>query len=202
VCVVGTDELAMAAVVALQKLDLDVVLLQRRATLRPVFSPNVVFLVGQITGIHHIHNTNQSLPCVFGVDVDHVFPSLDWMDSEGNAHVLSVDGLFVFNGLSPKLGPVAQWGISLQHKQVEVDVATFQTNIDNVFAVGDVNCYASKKKLLVCGFHEATMAAFAVAKNLNLPHTGFLQYTSSSALLQQRLGLLSQQKNFPQKDSD
>jgi len=78
----------------------------------------------------------------------------------------------------------------MQRKQLTVDTATFATSMPGVFAIGDVVDYPGKKKLIVSGFHEATLAAFAVAELLrpDAPHT--LQYTTSSALLQQRLGVL------------
>jgi thioredoxin reductase (NADPH) len=70
-----------------------------------------------------------------------------------------------------------------------VDTATFATSAPGIYAVGDINTYAGKKKLIVCGFHEATLAAFAAASYLNPDQSQVLQYTTSSALLQQRLGV-------------
>ena len=104
--------------------------------------------------------------------------------------VIEIDVLLVCQGISPKMGPIAQWGLAMQRKQLTVDTATFATSMPGVFAIGDVVDYPGKKKLIVSGFHEATLAAFAVAELLrpDAPHT--LQYTTSSALLQQRLGVL------------
>jgi thioredoxin reductase (NADPH) len=77
----------------------------------------------------------------------------------------------------------------MERKQLSVDPASFVTSAPGIYAVGDVNNYPGKKKLIVCGFHEATLAAFAAASYLNPQATGVLQYTTSSALLQQRLGV-------------
>jgi len=103
---------------------------------------------------------------------------------------LALDVLRVCQGISPKLGPLSQWGLAMERKQLTVDTATFATSAPGIFAVGDVITYPGKKKLIVCGFHEATLAAFAAAALVNPQASSVLQYTSSSALLQQRLGIL------------
>jgi thioredoxin reductase (NADPH) len=132
------------------------------------------FNVGQITGFEaknerltHIHVT--------GMD--------------GTTRTQALDALLVFFGLSPKLGPIADWGLSLERKQVVVDTEKFQTSVPGIFAVGDVNTYPGKKKLILCGFHEATLAAFAAA-GIIFPHQPIaLQYTTSSSKLHQVLGV-------------
>ena len=73
----------------------------------------------------------------------------------------------MFFGLHPKLGPIAQWGLGIDKRAIHVDTEKFQTNIPGVFAVGDINTYPGKKKLILSGFHEAALAAFAVAAHLN-----------------------------------
>jgi len=102
---------------------------------------------------------------------------------------LPTDALLVCLGISPKLGPVAGWGLAMTRKQLSVSTNTFATSESGIFAVGDVVDYPGKKKLIVCGFHEATLAAFAAAALLDPQAPGVLQYTTSSALLQQRLGV-------------
>jgi thioredoxin reductase (NADPH) len=77
----------------------------------------------------------------------------------------------------------------MERKQLSVDPSTFATSAPGIFAVGDINTYPGKKKLIVCGFHEATLAAFAAAGYINPLAPDVLQYTTSSALLQQRLGV-------------
>jgi thioredoxin reductase (NADPH) len=104
---------------------------------------------------------------------------------------LPLDVLLVCSGLSPKLGPLAQWGLVMERKQLSVRTDTFATSEPGIFAVGDVVTYPGKRKLIVCGFHEATLAAFAAAKHIHPDESGVLQYTTSSALLQQRLGISS-----------
>ncbi len=82
--------------------------------------------------------------------------------------------------------PIADWGLQLDRKQIVVDTASFQTSESGIYAVGDVNHYPGKRKLILCGFHEATLAAFAAAEQL-AGHSLGLEYTTSSARLQQLL---------------
>ena len=93
-------------------------------------------------------------------------------------------------GISPKLGPISDWGLAMQRKQLLVDAATCATSEAGIYAVGDIVHYPGKKKLIVSGFHEATQAAFAAAAQLQPDQAEVLHYTTSSRLLQQRLGLL------------
>lgn len=103
---------------------------------------------------------------------------------------LHLDTMLVCLGVSPKLGPISQWGLAMEKKQVLVNTENFATSEPGIFAVGDINTYPGKKKLIVCGFHEATLAAFAAAALVYPQQSSVLQYTTSSALLQQRLGVL------------
>lgn len=102
---------------------------------------------------------------------------------------LAVDVVLAFLGVSPKLGPIADWGLALARRQLVVDTAHFETSTPGIFAVGDVVSYPGKKKLILCGFHEATLAAFAAAARLRPEAPVLLQYTTTSPVLHQRLGV-------------
>ncbi len=95
--------------------------------------------------------------------------------------------LLVFWGLHPKLGPIADWGLQLERHQIAVDTARFETSVPGVYAVGDINTYAGKKKLILSGFHEAALAAFAIKERLCPGEKVHLQYTTTSPLLHKRL---------------
>ena len=105
--------------------------------------------------------------------------------------VRSVDAqqVLVFYGLSPKLGPIADWGLELHKKQLTVNVATYQTNVPGIYAVGDINTYPGKKKLILSGFHEAALAAFAIKEYLEPGKKVHLQYTTTSPIMHKRLGV-------------
>lgn len=108
---------------------------------------------------------------------------------DGAVHALEADHLLVFFGLHPKLGPIAEWGLELEKKALKVDTEKFQTSLPGVFAVGDINTYPGKKKLILSGFHEAALAAFGIQHHLFPQKRQFLQYTTTSPIMHQRLGV-------------
>jgi thioredoxin reductase (NADPH) len=114
--------------------------------------------------------------------------ALSLVNAEGT-FALGLDHLLVRLGLSPRLGPLTHWGLNLERKQVSVNPATFATNLLGVYAVGDINTYPGKKRLLLCGFHEATLAAHAAAHAIHPQAPQHLLYTTTSPLLHERLGL-------------
>jgi thioredoxin reductase (NADPH) len=116
--------------------------------------------------------------------------ALQYLNADGQEVPQPCDQLVMALGLSPKLGPVAQWGLQIERKQLVVCTETFATSAPGIFAVGDINTYPGKKKLILCGFHEATLAAFGAAAHLWPQEKTLLQYTTTSTTLHQRLGLV------------
>ncbi len=102
---------------------------------------------------------------------------------------LQAEQLLVFFGLHPKLGPIGEWGLELEKRALKVDTERFQTSLPGVFAVGDINTYPGKKKLILSGFHEAALAAFGIQHHLYPQKRQFLQYTTTSPVMHQRLGV-------------
>jgi thioredoxin reductase (NADPH) len=115
--------------------------------------------------------------------------ALELLNPQGETEWLPLDVLQTCLGLSPKLGPVAQWGLAMERKQLVVNTENFGTSEPGIFAVGDINTYPGKKKLILCGFHEATLAAFGALALLRPAEKTLLQYTTTSTLLHQRLGI-------------
>mgnify|MGYP001082867774 CR=1 FL=1 len=109
--------------------------------------------------------------------------------TQGELVDLEADHALVFFGLHPRLGPIANWGLTIDKRAIVVDTEKFQTNIPGVFAVGDINTYPGKKKLILSGFHEAALAAFGVAAHLNPSKKVPLQYTTTSPIMHKRLGV-------------
>ena len=109
--------------------------------------------------------------------------------SDGTMADFDADHVLAFFGLHPKLGPIAEWGLELEKKAIRVDTAKFQTSVPGIFAIGDINQYPGKKKLILSGFHEAALAAFAIAEHLNPAKKVHLQYTTTSPIMQKRLGV-------------
>jgi len=114
--------------------------------------------------------------------------SLTVSTPDGPDRTLPLDALVVMTGLSPKLGPVADWGLVLERKQLVVDTEKFETSTPGIFAVGDVNTYPGKKKLILCGFHEAALAAYGAAAHVFPGRAQPLEYTTTSPRLQHALG--------------
>ncbi len=132
------------------------------------------FVVGQITGIEEEAGRLTRLKLTGG---------------DGVTRLLPLDMLLVFFGLSPKLGPIAEWGLGLERKQIVVDTEKFETTIPGIFAVGDINTYPGKKKLILSGFHEAALAAFGAAPYVFPEKRILLQYTTTSPKLHKVLGV-------------
>jgi thioredoxin reductase (NADPH) len=107
----------------------------------------------------------------------------------GDLELLDAERLLVFFGLAPKLGPIAEWGLDIDKKAIKVDTEKFESNIPGVYAIGDINTYPGKKKLILSGFHEAALAAFAIQHHLYPAKKQFLQYTTTSPAMQKRLGV-------------
>lgn len=109
---------------------------------------------------------------------------------DGVTRRLPLDDLLVFYGLSPKLGPIADWSLEIERKQLKVmNTEKFETNIPGIFAVGDINTYPGKKKLILSGFHEAALAAFGAAPYIFPDKKIHMQYTTTSPKLHKILGV-------------
>jgi thioredoxin reductase (NADPH) len=134
------------------------------------------FIIGQVTGYEE-KNGKLTAAKVTG--------------SDGVTRVVPLDMLLVFFGLSPKLGPIAEWGLQIERKQLVVDTEKFSTSVPGIFAVGDINTYPGKKKLILSGFHECALAAFGAVPFIFPEKKVFLQYTTTSPKLHKVLGVES-----------
>ncbi|GJI95502.1 ferredoxin--NADP reductase [Duganella caerulea] len=110
--------------------------------------------------------------------------------ADGVTRRVPLDMLLVFFGLSPKLGPIAEWGLDIERRQLKVqNTEKFETNVPGIFAVGDINTYPGKKKLILSGFHEAALAAFGAAPYIFPDKKIHMQYTTTSPKLHKVLGV-------------
>lgn len=109
------------------------------------------------------------------------------LSGDGLTRRVAADQVLVFFGLHPKLGPIAEWGLELERKALKVDTARFETSMPGIYAVGDINTYPGKKKLILSGFHEAALAAFAAKEHLSPGEKVRLQYTTTSPIMHRRL---------------
>ena len=132
------------------------------------------FIVGQVTGYD---------------EKDGKLSGVKVTGADGVTRVVPLDVLLVFFGLSPKLGPIALWGLDIERKQLKVDTEKFSTSVPGIFAVGDINIYPGKKKLILSGFHECALAAFGAMPIISPEKKVFLQYTTTSPKLHKVLGV-------------
>src|SRR5262249_4918133 len=110
-------------------------------------------------------------------------------DSKGETSSLDCEAVLPFFGLTMKLGPVANWGVTLENSLIPVDTATFETNIPGIFAIGDINTYPGKLMLILSGFHEGALMAQAAHHYVFPDKKLTFQYTTSSSSLQKKLGV-------------
>lgn len=125
-------------------------------------------LVGQVTGFDATQDTLRKIKVTGG---------------DGVTRSLELDDLLVFFGLSPQPGPLSSWGLDMQGRQIIVDTEKFQTSTPGIFAVGDINTYPGKKKLILSGFHEAALAAYGAAAHINPEARPRVEYTTTSTRL-------------------
>jgi len=132
------------------------------------------FMIGQVAGYE---------------EKDGVLTHVKVTGADGVTRLVPLDAMLVFFGLSPKLGPIADWGLDIERKQLKVDTEKFSTSEPGIFAVGDINIYPGKKKLILSGFHECALAAYGAMSIITPEKKVFLQYTTTSPKLHKVLGV-------------
>ena len=96
---------------------------------------------------------------------------------------MECDAFIPLFGLTPKLGPIADWGLEIEKNAIKVDNSLdYQTNIPGIYAIGDVNTYPGKLKLILCGFHEATLMCQSAFKRIYPDKRNVLKYTTVSGV--------------------
>lgn len=121
---------------------------------------------------------------------DGVLKSIIFKNKDDGEEKLKCEILLPFFGLTMKLGPVADWGLNLNENLIEVDTEKFETSEKGIFAIGDINTYPGKLKLILCGFHEAALMS-QKAHNYIFPDKKItFQYTTSSTSLRKKLGVI------------
>ncbi|MBV1705708.1 MAG: NAD(P)/FAD-dependent oxidoreductase [Hyphomicrobiales bacterium] len=131
-------------------------------------------IIGQVTGLD---------------GADGVLSSAVVRSDDGTEQKIACDALMPFFGLTMKLGPIAEWGLNLHENLVPADTGTFETSVPGIFAIGDINSYPGKLKLILSGFHEGALAAQKVHRYVYPDKKLAFQYTTSSTSLQRKLGV-------------
>ena len=184
VLIVGGGDSALDWTIALEPVAKSVTLLHRRDEFRGaphsvekmralVAEGKVSLKIGQVTALS---GTDGALSSVT-------------VATKAGEEVLAIDRMMPFFGLTMKLGPIANWGLNLTENLIQVDTSTYETNEPGIFAVGDINTYPGKLKLILSGFHEVALMAQAAHKIVSPGKKLLFQYTTSSSSLQRKLGV-------------
>ena len=114
--------------------------------------------------------------------------NVEYQDND-NLHYIEVDYLLPFYGLKMELGPIVNWGLNLHENQIVVDTDKFETSEPSIFAIGDINTYPGKLKLILSGFHEAALMAQKCFSYCYPDKKNVFRYTTSSKELHKKLGV-------------
>ena len=185
VLIVGGGDSALDWTLNLQKVARRVTLMHRRDEFRAaphsvdqmralVADGKMDLRIGQVTGL---------------IGEDGMLSAATCRDNEGQTFTLSCNAMLPFFGLTMKLGPIAQWGLALEENLIAVDTEKFETSTPGIFAIGDINTYPGKLKLILSGFHEGALAAQKVFRYVHPDKRLTFQYTTSSSSLQKKLGV-------------
>ena len=185
VLIVGGGDSALDWTLNLQPVAKSITLLHRRAEFRAapasvqkmmalVDSGDIHFKLGQVTELH---------------GTDGMLSAVTVKGADGTLFEQPTEIMMPFFGLTMKLGPVADWGLELDENLIPVDTAKFETSEKGIFAVGDINTYPGKLKLILSGFHEAALMAQQAHKYVYPEKKLIFQYTTSSSSLQKKLGV-------------
>jgi thioredoxin reductase (NADPH) len=185
VLIVGGGDSALDWTLNLQPVAKSITLLHRRAEFRAapasvqkmltlVESGDIHFKLGQVTELH---------------GTDGMLSSVTVKGADGATFEQPTEIMMPFFGLTMKLGPVADWGLELDENLIPVDTAKFEASEKGIFAVGDINTYPGKLKLILSGFHEAALMAQQAHKYVYPEKKLIFQYTTSSSSLQKKLGV-------------
>ena len=182
--IVGGGDSALDWVLNLEPIAKRITLIHRRDQFRAapdsvkkifslIESDKIDFIIGQVSSLNGKDGILESLKC-------------KTKDTEVE---VSCDALLPFFGLTMKLGPIANWGLNLNENLITVDTEKFETNEKGIFAIGDINTYPGKLKLILCGFHEAALMSQQAYKYVYHGEKLTFQYTTSSSDLKKKLGV-------------
>ncbi|RDJ27188.1 NAD(P)/FAD-dependent oxidoreductase [Bosea caraganae] len=185
ILIVGGGDSALDWTLNLQPIAKRVTLMHRRDDFRAaphsveqmralVASGEMDLKIGQVTGLKGDGTTLEAVVC---------------RDTANEAFEIGCNTLLPFFGLTMKLGPIADWGLNLHENLIPADTEKFETNVPGIFAIGDINTYPGKLKLILSGFHEGALAAQKVHRYVYPEKRLTFQYTTSSTSLQKKLGV-------------
>ncbi len=178
VILAGGGDSALDWTIELADIAKELTLVHRRTTFRG--APDSVEKVMKLAHdgkIELLLNTN-----IQSVSGNGTLQSVDLIDKEKNVVAKDAEYLIPLFGLTPKLGPIAEWGLGIDGNAIEVNVDDYSTNTKGVYAIGDINTYTNKLKLILCGFHEAALMSHSAFRYMNPDKKLNLKYTTVNGI--------------------
>ncbi len=178
IVIAGGGDSALDWTIFLEKIASSVTLIHRRNEFRGALDS-----VEKVQQLKNEEKIKLITPAeVIGLEGETTLSSLS-IKREENIHQLECDYFIPLFGLTPKLGPIAKWGLEIEKNAIKVDnTLDYQTNITGIYAIGDVNTYPGKLKLILCGFHEATLMCQSAFKRIFPDKRNVLKYTTVSGV--------------------
>jgi thioredoxin reductase (NADPH) len=162
ILIAGGGDSALDWTILLSDVAKEVTLVHRRTSFRGALdSVDKVMELAQEGKINLITEAQ-----VVGLNGDDKLDSVVIKDKEKNEKPVKVDHFIPLFGLSPKLGPIGEWGLNITKNAIEVDTVDYSTNLPGIYAIGDINTYKGKLKLILCGFHEGTIMVQSAFKRI------------------------------------
>jgi thioredoxin reductase (NADPH) len=119
---------------------------------------------------------------VTGLKGEHKLESVEIQRTNQEPLVLNTDYFIPLFGLTPKLGPIADWGLNLDKNAIVVNTLDYSTNVEGIYAIGDINTYEGKLKLILCGFHEATLMVQSAYRIIHSGKKPGFKYTTVTGI--------------------
>lgn len=186
VLIVGGGDSALDWTLSLQPIARSLTLMHRRDEFRA--APHSVEQMRALVAAGKMRLAFGQLAALHGADGQ--LTGVTAKDMAGASLDIACDRMLPFFGLTMKLGPVADWGLGLHENLIAVDTEKFETSTPGIFAVGDINVYPGKLKLILSGFHEAALMAQKAHRYIYPEKRLTFQYTTSSSSLQKKLGVI------------
>ncbi|RLQ20689.1 NAD(P)/FAD-dependent oxidoreductase [Seongchinamella sediminis] len=186
IAVLGGGDAALDWALALQPVAAEIILIHRSGRLRAAADSQ-----RRYTALCENSSAQQMQGQVSGYEQNAAgeLSALKVQCADGVVRRVAVDQVLVFFGMSPDILSLRDWQLDMERFQVKVGTDTFETSSEGIFAIGDCNHYPGKRKLILSGFHEAALAAFAISERMQDGKPVPMEYTTTSPTLQKRLGV-------------
>lgn len=178
VVIAGGGDSALDWTIFLADVAQKVVLVHRRTEFRGALD--------SVDKVEHLHQSGKielvTQAQIVGLNGNGTLLSVDVEHDTQGKFIRETDYYIPLFGLSPKLGPIANWGLNIDKNAIEVDTFDYRTNVNGIFAIGDINTYPGKLKLILCGFHEATLMVQSAFKIINPDKKISFKYTTVTGI--------------------